>query len=547
MVNSKGYALRAMMAAGLCGMGGLALAQVAPTLPGQASPVLQREQLEQQQRQRELEEQARQVQVPVLKGEALEAQALPEQDLAFVLERIRFTPSVFLQASELEALARPYLGHEVHLSDLNGLLAQVNALYERAGQLTARAVIPPQEVESGELRVVLVEAKVDAVEWQGAQWVDPAFYERRILLEDGEVLDSPRLMADIQRFNATAQGPQVSAGLSPGGSFGTSKVTLQAHEPERLQWLGFANNYGNQGSGREQAGGSLTWFSPSGAADSLTALVVGTADSTYGSLRYVRPVNRRNGFAWVEAGANTMKITDGPYADLGIEGDSQVYSGGYEHPWWLGPEWLLRAGAGYMWQSAETTVEGLPLSDTSIGEVFFTGTVQYASAPWFVRYDQRLRRTSADNDISGESGDYTLLGGTGLVNRVFGDLYAFTGRLAWQYASDPGSLPASLYFQLGGIASVRGYDPGVISAPRGVATNVEFSRRFGERWQLFAFYDYGLATELGTRDVELQSAGLGLNLDWNRHFSASLVAASAIQDVVPDQDNSQLLLQIIVR
>ena len=69
----------------------------------------------------------------------------------------------------------------------------------------------------------------------------------------------------------------------------------------------FANNYGNQGSGREQLGGSLTWFSPTGASDSLTALVVGTADSTYGSLRYARPVNRHNGVAYVEAWALVEK------------------------------------------------------------------------------------------------------------------------------------------------------------------------------------------------------------------------------------------------
>ena len=543
---SKGYGRGLAMLAVLCCMAE-ASAQVAPTLPGQISPALQREQLEQQQRQREQEERARQTQVPALKGDAIDAQALPDQDVAFVLRSIRFTPSLFLEQAQLEALARPYVGRELRFADLNGLLAEVNALYEKAGQLTARAIIPPQTIQDGELRVVLVEAKVDQVEWQGRQWVDPAFYDRRIQLQQGQVLDGPKLMADIQRFNATTPGPQVSAGLSPGQAFGTSKVTLQAHEPERLQWMAFANNYGNQGSGREQLGGSLTWFSPSGAADSLTALVVGTSDSTYGSLRYTRPVNRYNGVAWVEAGGNTMKISEGPYADLDIAGDSQVYSAGYDHPWWLGPKWLLRAGTGYMWQASETTVEDLPLSETEIGEFFLTGTAEYRSAPWYLRYDQRIRQASADNLVSGESGSYTLLNGSALVNRAIGDHYAFNGRLAWQYASDPAKLPAALYFQLGGIASVRGYDPGVISAPRGVSTNLEFSRRFGERWQLLAFYDYGLATDLGTRDVDLQSVGLGLNLDWNRHFSASLVAASTLDDVVPDQDNGQVLLQIIVR
>ena len=517
-------------------------------VPSQIDPGLQRQRIQDMERQRAVEERARQVEVPALQGEAGTMAVQIDQDAVFVVQTIQFSPSRFLDAAELEALARPYVGRGIRFADLNELLAQINALYERAGQVTARAIIPPQALNDGLLKILLVEARVDEVTWEGEpRRVDPSFYDRRLGIEQGAVLDAPALMADIQRLNATTPGPQVSASLAPGQTFGTTRVNLQAFEPERLQWMAFANNHGNVGSGRTQYGGTFVWFSPTGAADSLTALAVLSADSRFGSLRYSRPVNRYNGVVNVEAGANTMEITEGPYSDLNIEGDSQIYSAGYDHPWWINPKWLLRGGVGYVQQGSETTIEGLPLSDTDIGEFTLKGTAEYRSAPWYIRYDQRIRQASTDNRISGESGNYVLFNGAGYLSRVFGERYELVGRLAWQRSNDAESLPSALYFQFGGVGVSRGYDPGVIASPHGIAVNLEGYWHLNERWQTFLFYDYGKATELGTRDVTLQSAGAGVNFIWSKRFSVNLLVASTMEDVVPDQDGSQILLQLQAR
>lgn len=517
-------------------------------VPGQLDPNLQREQLEQIQRQREIDERAKRIQVPALKGEAPEAQQLKSQGERFVLQGIHFNASHFLAEERLRELAKPYVGREIGFDDVNALLREINALYEQAGQLTARAIVPPQTLDNGVLSIALVEAKIDAVQWQGGErHVDDDFYTERLDVPTGEILDSPALMAAIQRFNATTPGPQLSASLAPGQAFGTTRVDLQAFEPDPLQWSLFANNYGNEGTGREQYGGSFTWFSPTGVADAFNAVVVATSGSEYGSLRYSRPVNRYNGVAYVEAGANSMSIEKGPFAALNIEGDSQTYGVGYDQPWWLDPQWVLLGGIGYNQQSSETTIEGLTLSETDTDEIFLKGQVEYRAAPWYGRYEQRLRQASSDNSVNGESGNYQLLNGLGYLSRDFAGGFQTVGRLAWQFASDTESLPSGLLYQFGGISSVRGYDPGVIAAPQGLTINLEGYWRYDEHWQPFIFFDYGRAMELGTADVDLQSVGVGLNFDWGRHVSLSLVAANTLKDVVPDQDSGQVLAQIIIR
>jgi len=518
--------------------------------PGQVNPSLQREQIDAQRRQQAIEERARRVDIPALQGEQPEqGDALPADSPPFVLSGISFNTSVFITQEQLKEIAGQYVGREITFADLNQMIRQVNKLYADDGQLTARAIIPPQSLDDGQLRVVLVEAKLDGVNFTGeGESVDEAFYRERLNLTEGETLNSPMLIEAIRRFNATSQGPQISAGLAPGERFGTTRVDVERFEPKRFDWSLFANNYGSEGTGYEQLGGTLNWFSPTGAADNISAVLVGTRGSQYMNLRYSRPVNRRNGFAWVEAGANSMEIKRGPLADLNIEGDSSNYGIGFDQPWWLSDRWLLLGGLGYTSQTSETTLEGVTLSEVDIQEVFLKGQFEYRAAPWYARYEQRIRQASPDNALTGDSGNFTILTGDLYASRQLGERYELVGKAGWQYATRQEELPSALHKQFGGISAQRGYEPGIITSPWGANFSVEGYWSANDRWQPFVFMDYGRAMELGDEDVDLISGGAGVNSRWwNDRISASLLVAGAFKDVVPDQDSGQVLLQLVFR
>ena len=518
--------------------------------PGQVNPSLQREQIDAQRRQQAIEERARRVDIPALQGEQPEqGDALPADSPPFVLSGISFNTSVFITQEQLKEIAGQYVGREITFADLNQMIRQVNKLYADDGQLTARAIIPPQSLDDGQLRVVLVEAKLDGVNFTGeGESVDEAFYRERLNLTEGETLNSPMLIEAIRRFNATSQGPQISAGLAPGERFGTTRVDVERFEPKRFDWSLFANNYGSEGTGYEQLGGTLNWFSPTGAADNISAVLVGTRGSQYMNLRYSRPVNRRNGFAWVEAGANSMEIKRGPLADLNIEGDSSNYGIGFDQPWWLSDRWLLLGGLGYTSQTSETTLEGVTLSEVDIQEVFLKGQFEYRAAPWYARYEQRIRQASPDNALTGDSGNFTILTGDLYTSRQLGERYELVGKAGWQYATRQEELPSALHKQFGGISAQRGYEPGIITSPWGANFSVEGYWSANDRWQPFLFMDYGRAMELGDEDVDLISGGAGVNSRWwNDRVSASLLVAGAFKDVVPDQDSGQVLLQLVFR
>ncbi|KKN95958.1 hypothetical protein LCGC14_0171930 [marine sediment metagenome] len=545
IMNRKGIILTMGLAASLASLS--AAAQALP--PGQVNPGLLREQIESQQEQRQIERRAREVQVPALQGEeTVFPDALPDDSPPFTLEQIDFNSSVFLTAAELEGMAEPYVGRTLTFADLNQMIREINQRYSEKGQLTARAIIPPQSLEDGALRVVLVEAKVDSVELIGEpRRVDDSFYRERLNIPVGDVLDSPMLIENVRRFNATTPGPQISAGLAPGERFGTTRIDLETYEPAPLAWSLFANNYGNESTGVEQLGATLNWFSPTGVADNLSAVVVGTRGTQYYNLRYSRPVTRRNGVAWVEAGANSLEIKRGPLADLNIEGDSTSYGAGFDQPWVLSQQWLFLGGVGYRYQNSETTIEGVPLSEVDIQEAIFRGQFEYRGAPWYFRYEQQLRQASADNQINSDNGSFTLLNGDTYATRALGDSYEVVGKLGWQYATKEDELPSALLKQFGGVSSIRGYDPGIIASPWGAHFSVEGHWRYSQRWQPYVFLDYGRAMKVGSQDVDLGSVGLGLNMQFGKHVSANVIVAGTLEEVVPDQDSGQAMLQIVIR
>ena len=85
------------------------------------------------------------------------------QAQTFEISGVDFSDSVYLDEAELQAVAAPYVARPVEFDDLQKLLGEVQGLYSRAGIVTAQAIIPPQELVNGVLKIELVEASVETV------------------------------------------------------------------------------------------------------------------------------------------------------------------------------------------------------------------------------------------------------------------------------------------------------------------------------------------------------------------------------------------------
>ncbi|GHD53767.1 Hemolysin activation/secretion protein [Marinobacter persicus] len=514
--------------------------------PGLFDPGLDLQDKQQRERDIQLRDKADEIQVPALRGGDAGSQQLPETGERFVINAIGFNPSVYITEERLKAIASQYTGRTIGFEDLNALLDEINAIYQEKRQLTSRAVIPPQDIGDGRLKVVLVEARLEGVAWtKDPEQVPASFFTERIRVKPGETLDTARLLNDVQRLNATTPGPQLSVNLEPGSEFGTSRLALEPFEPEPWGLRMYANNYGSESSGEYQAGLRGKWFSPTNNADTLSATVQATEGTIFGDFDYRIPVNRYNGEVFAGVSRNQLEILNGPYRDLEIEGESMEYRLGYEQPWWLNRRWTLTGGLEYLRSESETTLlDGFTLSETTVDSFRLTGTTRYREGDWFAQYQQIIDTSSTENQVNGATGNYQRLMGNGFTQWRWTDTVRFVGKTRWQWASAEEDLPSTLLFQLGGLASTRGYESGILAAPHGIDLSLEGHWAFTEGWELSMLIDAGHVVDDDLPESTITSAGLGLGYNAGGPFSFSALYAGAFNDVVPEQDSGQLYVQL---
>ena len=210
-------------------------AATAAPVPSQLSPgALQQQQL-QRQRQLERRKQQPRAQEPVIHGPR-PSTGTPGGPPGphFMLRGVEFNRSHFLSKKTLTRIARPYVGHEVDFADLRRLVASINGLYRRRGIITAQAVLPPQKIHAGVVRIRLVEGRVGKVSLEGNTFTRNGYILDRVHLRRGTVVDVAQLRDSLVYFNRT-NDIDLKATLRPGARFGLTDVLLQAQEPPRYR------------------------------------------------------------------------------------------------------------------------------------------------------------------------------------------------------------------------------------------------------------------------------------------------------------------------
>lgn len=466
---------------------------------------------------------------------------LPEKsDQEFELKGVRFDESAFIDAERLQAIAEPYVGEMVTFSDINKMVGRINAIYREEGQVTARAIVPPQKIDDGILRVRLVEGKTGAIDLQGRRYTDEAFLDEAVGVEKGEVIDVPSLRERMRTFNRMTP-LTLGAQLRAGEGFGESDVVVGVQEPPRYTGQVFVDTNGSESTGEEQGGVYGVWNGPFRRADRFTAYVVGSEGASSVSLSYAAPVSATGGMLTGTVALADTEIIDGGFAELDITGESTQASLEYLAPGWTFDgttvDWLARIGS----VESQTDASGRPIADTTIDR-FALGLQARGGGQgsrWFLQ--QELISANSEN-ILGEDNDYIRWPGRGSWSGpgVLGASARVSG--SWQYSSDE-RIASPAQFQIGGVGTVRGYQNGIQSAARGLAVSGELHWQPDWIADSFVFADIGHVDGISPDSETISSLGGGLR--WRRGaWQADATLAGALDTVVPDQDDYRFHLRL---
>ena len=154
--------------------------------------------------------------------------------------------------------AAPAIGRPVTLAGLDKIAATVRHWYRTQGRPFVDVTVPPQNITSGVVQVVVTEYRVGQVTVAGNRWFPGALLRRESGLAPGQTLNLPGIQTDLDWLN---QNPfrHVDAAFQPGTEPGLTNVILQTRD--RLPFRAYAG-YDNQGVpslGRNEWNVGFTW------------------------------------------------------------------------------------------------------------------------------------------------------------------------------------------------------------------------------------------------------------------------------------------------
>ena len=531
-----------------------------PSAPPGADPgALQRRNIEIERR--IIEETQRRTQ-PATPEQPVDADALKppaptpaEQALRFRLQGVEFTPSDILKPEELQALAAPLVGREVTFADLQTLVERINALYRERGVLTAQAVIPPQDIEGGRVRIRLVEGRIGGYRIEGNDTTRESYVLGRLHEPVGSLFDLGALERDLVRFNRT-NDVQARAELKPGDAFGTTDVIVRLTEPKRQSIRLFTDNAGSEATGENRVGAIYQNASVLGFRDQFT--LTGTYAEGYRGygVNYAIPWNTWGGRVQVGYFNDRTDVIDGAFESLDLNGKSSAVIGAVRQPVITAPAGQLDAILGGKTRTTENYAGSVLLQKTDTEDLSLG--VDGSHADRLGLWLGNLSVASGNYDITGGfNGDYTIWRGGLRRIQVIDELWSVRAGVNFQYTRDD-FVPSSEQFFIGGEGAVRGYGNGLYGGNKGYVFTAELHRPvWGGNPELggsgvngFLFTDYGQTYPPrpagSTLDsIDLWSAGVGVTIGYGKWLSGRLTAAYRLKDA-PDADRGIRILFTLV-
>jgi len=392
-----------------------------------------------------------------------------------VVERVELDGNTVFDRDTLLAAAGDPEGEAFDLAGLQEIAFGLSDFYRENGYPFARALIPPQTMAEGLLRVVVIEGRYGALAITDENARRAGQAERFLgLLEPGEVI-SARPLERTTLLLEDLPGIRVLPVLRPGEVVGTGDLEFVIQAEPRLRGSVTADNHGNRYTGYERGQVGLTVDSPFRLGDQLTFSAMYTREKlALGSLGYSRPLGGR-GLRGTASYTYTEYRLAREFDGLG-RGDARITSLGLSYPLLRSQQTNVTLTLSAQYKDLyNNRLEGTLIEDYSSVAMplsvqfdrrddVLRGGVSYGSVsinPGRMRLSDSMRET----DILGTHGNFVTFNVDLARLQVLAPSLTVFGRVSGQWSN--GNLDSSEGVSLGGAERVRAYPASEASGDRG--------------------------------------------------------------------------------
>lgn len=382
---------------------------------------------------------------------------------------IRVASSEILTQDEIKPIIQGLVGRNVFVSDIQGAIDQINNLYAKKGYVTARAYLPEQTVQNGNIYIDLIESKVGNITVENNKWTKSKYITDRMPQDGGQLFDIVELEKGVLEFNRYNDGVNLTANLKAGTQPGTTDIDLIAHENFPFHLVGVMDNAGRYTTGSIRGGAMMYADSLFKVRDkmSIGSYFSGGAVSPF--FDYNIPVNSKDGRIGFMFSTNQARLKYGSLSDLDIRSRAYQYSLYYSQPIVRKPGFELKSYTALNYKRA-LLASDIPILNDWIGSTEQVTSVETALQ---MRKDTKYGIWYLNQGVSyaaplfDDMSNYFKIDGGAI--RLHDFSHGVIGQLRANYQIIPGDkhIPYLDQFQSGGLATVRGYSEGVMIGKNG--------------------------------------------------------------------------------
>lgn len=482
-------------------------------------------------------------------------EASADQTPLFVLRNVSLTGARAIPADRLADVWQPFIGRKVSQADLARIATGIGDVYRQEGFHLSRAIVPPQDIAGGAVRIEVIEGAITEIELKGE---GAEQFGIRALL--GPVIaEQPSRLATLERqlmlVNARPGVRVTDTQLEEiGSASGRFRLAVSVKVWHIYGYLGL-DNLGSSAVGPWQSYATAAYNSMIAPGDTL-ALNLSTTPGDPRQLRFARlsydtPV-----------GVDGLRIgASGLYSEVWPGDRRRLFADNTKTE-----SFELRASIVPLQSQKSTLTLTLSTGFTNVSErdVFgpiyhdairtlslnadyrlqdgFGGT-NYLTVNWRQGLDILGASDKSDQwtSVWGASPKFSALNFWFTRYQTITDSFSLKLASAGQIASGPMYL--SQQFYLGGLAFGRGYGAAQISGDNGVAGSLELrydqklNYKYWTGFQLYSFVDSGLVWWDGLRPSDgtaLTSVGGGVRLFLGGDLQADLGVAVPLGYRAPD-------------
>jgi len=477
----------------------------------------------------------------------------------FEIRRYRVEGNTLLQQADLDRVLAPYTGPGKDFGDVQRALETLQRAYQGAGYGSVEIRLPEQELERGEVRFVVIEAKIGKITVEGNEHFSADNIRRSVpALREG-VTPNSREIAEAVRVANENPAKQSTVLLRGTETEGVIDATIRVADIDPRRYSISLDNTGNENTGRGRLGLAFQHANLFDRDHVLTAQFLTSPQNindvnVYG-VGYRIPLYSRG--TSIDLVAGYSDVDSGTVQDLfNVTGKGSVYAVRYN---WGLPKWgdlEHRTTLGLDYRAYQNNVNPVggnanlvpditvhPLSLTYAGTLrqerrelsFFASVAQN----WSAMNDGQEEDFKQARFQVGTAGYQIIRFGGNYSQSILGD-WQVRIRLDAQYTED--ALVTGEQFAIGGADNVRGFNERFVSNDKGYRTNWEIytpdwgkAFRLDGRLRFLAFYDTGVTYRNQPLPGELEAAsldsiGLGARLSYKNLYTLRFDVAHVLHD-----------------